>query len=90
MEHIRQLHNRQLYKFSDLQPWLDNYELDLQEIRGLEAEHYHPMEKRYDLYGNLDLPGRGSLGPVLSQSQPATVELWNRIDDLDDTLRGRR
>ena len=44
------------------------------------------MEKRYDLYGNLDLPGRGSLGPVLSQSQPATVELWNRIDDLDDTL----
>ena len=27
------------------------------------------------------------MGPVLSQSQPATVELWHRIDDLDDTIR---
>ena len=49
VEHIRQLHSRQLYKLSDLPPWLSNYESELREVRKQEAEHYHPLEPRYDL-----------------------------------------
>ena len=45
------------------------------------------MEKRYDLYGDLELPARGTLGPALQERQLATEELWRRISDLDHQLR---
>ena len=45
------------------------------------------MEARYDLYGELAIPSPGSLGPALTQEQPATEELWRRIDDLDFHIR---
>ena len=48
VEHIRELHSRQLHKLSDLRPWLVNYETALAQIRQTEATYYHPMEKRYD------------------------------------------
>ena len=69
-----------------------SYELELKEIRQAESKFYHPMETRYDLYGELAPPEPGSLGPALSQEQPATEELWRCIDDLDfhTTSRSRK
>ena len=56
------------------------------EVRKLEAEHYHPMEARYDLYGDLELPAPGTLGPALREDQPATREFWHRLGDLENKL----